>query len=108
MEDILTPKEGMDQRSLENIASLKAQGYESPDLKKRRNFKFYNNTFIYVSFRDGALEKNKSHELVKDLFRDVKDNIKTLGESDQYGEIGLSIFKLYNKWAILNISVPAQ
>jgi len=31
--------------------------YESPETKKERNFKFYNNTFMYVSFRDQYVAK---------------------------------------------------
>jgi len=34
--------------------------FKSPDAKKQRDFKFYNNSFVYVSFRPSSLGKSNS------------------------------------------------
>lgn len=39
------------------IESETFKSYESPEVKKERNFKYFNNTYMYVSFRETFVSK---------------------------------------------------
>jgi hypothetical protein len=47
----------------------------SPSLKKKKDFKFYNNSYVYVTFRKPALEKETSNKLAVSLIKSTKLNI---------------------------------
>ena len=85
--------------------NLNFQNYESPQLKRQKVFKYYNNSLIYISFRQKVLEKNSSLELSNMVQAQIKD---TLFEKFQ---LKLELFKLYKSYVVfkmVRLSSPAS
>jgi len=53
-----------------------ATTYQSPEVSKKKDFKFYNNSYIYVSFRKEALQKETSNKLAVRLIKNTKQDIR--------------------------------
>ena len=46
----------MKETDIDSIDGLQSVGFESPEVKKRKEFKYYNNSLIFVSFKAKALQ----------------------------------------------------
>ena len=42
----------IDEKETIDVQEIQAFGYESSEVKRRKEFKYYNNSLIYVSFRN--------------------------------------------------------
>ena len=61
--------------------------WRSPELKRELEFKHYNNSYIWVTFRKEVLKEVGSSAVIHDLMRDTKDPIRRHFDSHAKKEI---------------------
>lgn len=64
-------------------ANVSMQGFVSQEVKDQQLFKYYNNTFFYVSFRERFLRNKSVKELVKEVVLDELSRFSDQVEVDK-------------------------
>ena len=95
--DVIKAKYGVDMGSIfgKNMRFSKdaaeglishATSVQSSSLKAKKDFKFYNNSYLYVSFRKEVLEKEAASKLAVKLIKSTKQQLQELfwNESAEY------------------------
>ena len=76
-------------------ANITMDGYVSPEVKAQQNFKYYNNSNMYVTFRAEALKDHTVKELAETVVK-----AELLKHSDEINMTNFNVSKLYQTYAV--------